>query len=284
VRVHSSPFVTRRLSRNDSGRADCVNAGASDQGRSRARWARPQADREAHCFLARTYARTRPEGVLQSAAGRPCRQSRANVLEHLPDRVSRHPTEGLRTLAAPRLRSAAARRRHWPGGTAASGTPRALGWPERWVGRNWEQGRAAYGELMERDRRDSEKLDEAIEDMRSDAGEMQERSEELGKRIRGDQERLALQAAGRWRPRRATAGGRRGAAPAQQTHLALRSRSVPRSAAARASRAAGCEGATVVLGSRSAGGLPSKVAEDDLGTPHMVRAHRDLGGRRREQR
>jgi len=40
-----------------------------------------------------------------------------------------------------------------------------------------------YGELMERDRRDSEKLDEAIEDMRSDAGEMQERSKELGKRI-----------------------------------------------------------------------------------------------------
>jgi hypothetical protein len=40
-----------------------------------------------------------------------------------------------------------------------------------------------YGELIERDRRDSEKLDEAIEDMRSDAGEMQERSQELGKRI-----------------------------------------------------------------------------------------------------
>jgi hypothetical protein len=40
-----------------------------------------------------------------------------------------------------------------------------------------------YGELMEHDRRDSDKLDEAIEDMRSDAGEMQERSEELGKHI-----------------------------------------------------------------------------------------------------
>jgi prefoldin subunit 5 len=40
-----------------------------------------------------------------------------------------------------------------------------------------------YGELIERDRRDSEKLDEAIEDMRSDAEEMQERSEQLGKHI-----------------------------------------------------------------------------------------------------
>ena len=30
--------------------------------------------------------------------------------------------------------------------------------------------------------------------------------------------------------------------------------------------------------------LELEVAEDDLGTPHMVRAHRDLGGRRREQR
>jgi hypothetical protein len=36
---------------------------------------------------------------------------------------------------------------------------------------------------MEHDRRDSEKLDEAIADMRSDAGEMQERSEELGEHI-----------------------------------------------------------------------------------------------------
>jgi hypothetical protein len=35
---------------------------------------------------------------------------------------------------------------------------------------------------MERERRDGEKVDEAIEDMRSDAGEMQERSEGLGKR------------------------------------------------------------------------------------------------------
>jgi hypothetical protein len=36
---------------------------------------------------------------------------------------------------------------------------------------------------MEHDHRDSEKLDEAIDDMTSDAGEMQERSEELGKHI-----------------------------------------------------------------------------------------------------
>jgi hypothetical protein len=36
---------------------------------------------------------------------------------------------------------------------------------------------------MEHDRRDEEKLDEAVEDMRSDAEEMQERSEELGDRI-----------------------------------------------------------------------------------------------------
>jgi len=40
-----------------------------------------------------------------------------------------------------------------------------------------------YGGPMEHDHRDSEKLDEAIEDMTSDAGEMQERSEELGKNI-----------------------------------------------------------------------------------------------------
>jgi len=37
--------------------------------------------------------------------------------------------------------------------------------------------------LMEQDRRDDEKLDEAVEDMRSGAEEMQERSEELGDRI-----------------------------------------------------------------------------------------------------
>ena len=36
---------------------------------------------------------------------------------------------------------------------------------------------------MEDDRRDEEKLDEAVEDMRSDAEEMQERSEDLGDRI-----------------------------------------------------------------------------------------------------
>lgn len=36
---------------------------------------------------------------------------------------------------------------------------------------------------MEQDRRDDEKLDEAIEDMQSDADEMQERSEKLGDRI-----------------------------------------------------------------------------------------------------
>jgi hypothetical protein len=41
---------------------------------------------------------------------------------------------------------------------------------------------------------------------------------------------------------------------------------------------------SIRVGSGSAGGLPSKVAEDDLGTPHMVRAHCDLGGGRREQR
>jgi hypothetical protein len=46
-----------------------------------------------------------------------------------------------------------------------------------------EQGHAVYGELMEHDPRGSEKLDEAIEDMRSDVGEMQERSKELGKHI-----------------------------------------------------------------------------------------------------
>jgi hypothetical protein len=40
-----------------------------------------------------------------------------------------------------------------------------------------------YGELMQPDRRDSENLDEAIEDMRSDAAEMEERSKQLGKRI-----------------------------------------------------------------------------------------------------
>jgi len=34
--------------------------------------------------------------------------------------------------------------------------------------------------LMDQHRRDEEKLDEAVEDMRSDAEEMQERSEELG--------------------------------------------------------------------------------------------------------
>jgi hypothetical protein len=37
--------------------------------------------------------------------------------------------------------------------------------------------------LMDQHRRDEEKLDEAVEDMRSDAEEMQERSEELGDRI-----------------------------------------------------------------------------------------------------
>jgi hypothetical protein len=36
---------------------------------------------------------------------------------------------------------------------------------------------------MEHDRRDEEKLDEAVEDMRSDAEGMQERSEKLGDRI-----------------------------------------------------------------------------------------------------
>jgi hypothetical protein len=36
---------------------------------------------------------------------------------------------------------------------------------------------------MEQDRPDDEKLDEAIEDMRADAEEMQGRSEELGARI-----------------------------------------------------------------------------------------------------
>jgi hypothetical protein len=36
---------------------------------------------------------------------------------------------------------------------------------------------------VEHERREDDKLDEAIEDMQSDAGEMQERSEELGDRI-----------------------------------------------------------------------------------------------------
>ena len=37
---------------------------------------------------------------------------------------------------------------------------------------------------MEQDRPDDEKLDEAVEDMRAGAEEMQERSEELGDRIK----------------------------------------------------------------------------------------------------
>ena len=36
---------------------------------------------------------------------------------------------------------------------------------------------------MDHDRQDNEKLDEAVEDMQSDADEMQERSEKLGDRI-----------------------------------------------------------------------------------------------------
>ena len=36
---------------------------------------------------------------------------------------------------------------------------------------------------MEQERRDDEKTDEAVEDMRSDVEEMQERSDELGDRV-----------------------------------------------------------------------------------------------------
>jgi hypothetical protein len=40
-----------------------------------------------------------------------------------------------------------------------------------------------YRGRMEHDRQDDEKLDEAVEDMQSDADQMQERSEKLGDRI-----------------------------------------------------------------------------------------------------
>ena len=46
----------------------------------------------------------------------------------------------------------------------------------------WWQALAVYRGRMEHDRQD-EKLDEAVEDMQSDADEMQERSEKLGDRI-----------------------------------------------------------------------------------------------------
>jgi hypothetical protein len=49
--------------------------------------------------------------------------------------------------------------------------------------RCWCQALAVYRGRMEHDRRDDEKLDEAVEDMESDADEMSERSEKLGDRI-----------------------------------------------------------------------------------------------------
>jgi len=49
--------------------------------------------------------------------------------------------------------------------------------------RTWWQALAVYRGRMEHDRHEDEKLDEAVEDMQSDADEMQERSEKLGDRI-----------------------------------------------------------------------------------------------------
>ena len=73
---------------------------------------------------------------------------------------------------------------------------------------------------MEHDRRDEEKLDEAVEDMRSDAEGMQERSEKLGDRIehtRSDWHRKQQDDAV---PGCAAAAGRWRRAPAQQEQLA----------------------------------------------------------------
>jgi hypothetical protein len=50
------------------------------------------------------------------------------------------------------------------------------------VAAGW-QALAVYRGRMEHDRQEDEKLDEAVEDMQSDADEMQERSEKLGDRI-----------------------------------------------------------------------------------------------------
>ena len=50
-------------------------------------------------------------------------------------------------------------------------------------GGSWGQALAGYCGRMEQERRDDEKPDQAVEDMRSDVEEMEERSEELGDRI-----------------------------------------------------------------------------------------------------